>query len=271
MQTLITATVAEPLEALCEALAAFNQACATPGAVIRGELYNAMDGQLEPGDPAQQLIESVSTWDIAPESANGSVTRFPGVFEVSATVIDAARRLNNAKLLFSSAVSSLEAEGVDSRQIRLGYRAAGRPRLHPLQAWREISILEGSSLASIGFTVVRGLNSIEVMTLAQALERLRETNADDVIEQLQGVPESSSIHWHLPVCRHIRANVVWGKGENRATRMLHASLPFLVEEGCWPSKRVRFNQPREHAKRRDTKGTIYAHLPSRQGAYLSVS
>ncbi|MBC7198360.1 MAG: hypothetical protein H5U32_03825 [Pseudomonas balearica] len=271
MQSLITTALSEPLDALREALAAFTQSCSKPGAVIRGERFNAMDGLPEPGEPSELLIEAVSTWDIANESVNGTVTRFPGVFEVSEAVLDSAYSLNRAKLFFSEAVSALESQGVDSRQIRQAYRAAGLPRLHPLQAWREIVVLDGENLTSVGFTVVKGGHSIEVLTVDEARERLRQAKADDVLEQLQALTEQASIHWHVPVCRHIRANVVWQSEGNRAARQYHASLPFLVQEGCWPRKRVRFNQPRDHAQRSDTKGTIYARLPQRQGAYLSVS
>lgn len=271
MQSLITTALSEPLEALCEALAAFNLACSKTGAVKRGERFNAMDGQPEIGDTADLLIEAVSTWDIASESVNGSVTRFPGVFEVTEAVLNSAYSLNQAKLFFSRSVTDLESQGVDSRQIRQAYRAAGLPRLHPLQAWREIVVLDGENLSSVGFTVVRGGHSIEVLTVDETRERLRQAKADDVIEQLENLSAQASIHWHVPVCRHIRANVVWQTEDYRAARQYHASLPFLVLEGCWPRKRVRFNQPRDHAQRSDIKGTIYARLPQRQGAYLSVS
>ncbi|WP_326430267.1 hypothetical protein VQ574_21330 (plasmid) [Stutzerimonas frequens] len=271
MQSLITTTITELLDALRENLTAFNRACSEPGGVIRGERFNAYDGCPEQGQPSDLLIEAVNTWDIGSESVNGSVTRFPGVFEVSDSVMSAARNLNSSKLLFSGTVSAMEKDGVDSRQIRQAYRAAGFPRLHPLQAWREIVLLDGENLASIGFTVVKGGHSIEVLTVDQARERLRQANADDVLEQMQALTDKNMIHWHVPVCRHIRANVVWQTEEIRSARQFHASLPFLVNEGCWPRKRVRFNQPRDHAQRNDIKGTVYAQLPQRQGAYLSVS
>jgi len=273
MQTLINIAVGEALQAMCEALTAFNRACAEPGAVVRGLRFNAMDGQTEESDAScsSKLLEAINTWDITDESTNGSVIRYPGAFEVTDSVIQAANLLNNAKSNFSSTVTTLESSGADSRQLRVAYRAAAMPRIHPLQAWRQIVILEGPNLASIGFTVSKMCHSIEVMTLVEAVKRLTQCNAFDVIEALESLPPASTIHWHTPVSRHVRANVVWQNGETRSSRMYHASLPFLVPAGDWPSKRVRFNQPRDHSPRRDKKGVSYATLPLRKGAYLAVS
>lgn len=274
MQTLINLSVAESLDAMLSALAALNAACSEPGSVIRGVRFNAMDGLPEPddaGDATKLLLEAINTWDITDESSNGSVIRYPGAFEVSLPVMAAARHLNDAKTRFADTVADLEVSGADSRQMRVAYRSAGMPRIHPLQAWRQIVLLEGPDLASIGFTVSKMCHSIEVMPHAEAVKRLTQANAFDIIEELNVLPSSSTIHWHTPVSRHIRANVVWRSGETRLARMYHASLPFLILEGSWPAKRVRFNQPREHAPRRDKKGTTCATFPLRKGSYLAVS
>lgn len=272
MQALITAAVTEPLEALVDALQEFKRACLQPGAVLRGQLFNPMDGMPNAdGNPTELLIEAIGNWDIATEALNGSVNRYPGVFEVEESVMSAAQRLNESKLVFAGAVKSLEADGIDPRSIRTAYRSAGLPRLHPLQAWREVFLLQGTDLASVGFTVVKGGHSIEVMPVEEARERLLKANAMDVLEQLRGIPEGQAIHWHTPVSRHIKANVVWQGESGRATRMYNASLPFLVCKGFWPTKRVRFNQPRSHAPRKDTKGTSIAYLPMREGAFLSTN
>lgn len=274
MQSLINQSVAESLDTILSALAAFNSACSEPGAVIRGVRFNAMDGlpeQNDLGDTTKLLLEAINTWDIAEESSNGSVIRYPGVFEVKLAVMTAAKHLNDAKTNFANTVAALEASGSDSRQVRVAYRSAGMPRIHPLQAWRQIVLLEGQDLSSIGFTVSKMCHSIEVMKHPEAVKRLTQANAFDVIEELSLLPPSSTIHWHTPVSRHIRANVVWQSEETRRARMYHASLPFLVLEGSWPAKRVRFSQPREHAPRRDKKSTTCATFPLRKGSYLAVS
>lgn len=272
MQSLINIAVGEAIVGLCEALEAFNSASRAPGAVVRGVRFNAIDGLEEAAqDPSQLLLEAINTWDMAEESENGSVIRFPGVFEVTDSVIAAANRLNEAKASLSSTVARLEADGADSRQIRIAYRAAQFPLLHPLQAWRQIVMLSGPNLASVGFTVAKMSHSIEVMTHADSMKRLADANAFDVIELIAGLSPSSTIHWHTPVTRHIRANVVWQSEDVRTSRMFHASLPFLVPAGDWPLKRVRFNQPRTHAPRKDRKGSLQAYLPIRKGAFISVS
>lgn len=272
MQTLINSVVTEAMEALQEALQAYNNAASRPGAIVRGIRFNAFDGQEESGaTPLELLHQAINTWDIGAESENGSVIRFPGAFEVTWPVIEAAQELNQAKACFSQAIAKLESEGADSRQIRSAYRACGYPRIHPLQAWRQIVVLSEPNLFSIGFTVAKRAYSIEVMSTEQAISRLSDANAQDVVEQISGLPSDSCIHWHTPVTRHIRANVVWRTDESRASRMYHASLPFLVPEGNWPAKRVRFNEPRSHAVRKDQKGVIQAFLPLRKGAYISVS
>ncbi|MCF6783427.1 hypothetical protein [Stutzerimonas stutzeri] len=271
MQTLINIAICEAMEALQEALNGFNRAALAPGAVARGIRFNAMDGQAEVDQsPVELLHQAVNTWDINKESENGSVIRFPGVFEVNQVVIDAAQLLNIAKNNLSKTVAQLESDGADSRQIRLAYRASNNPAIHPLQAWRQIVTISGPNLASIGFTVAKLSHSIEVMTHSDAIKRLTEANAVDVIEQLAGLPNDTTIRWHTPVTRHIRANVVWQTEDARTSRMFHASLPFLVPIGHWPSKRIRFNQPRNHAPRKDRKGTVQAYLPLRKGAYISA-
>lgn len=274
MQSLINISVAQALEALCEALAAFNHACAQPGAVVQGVRFNAMDGTPEAHEEsctAKLLLEAINTWDITDESSNGSVIRFPGAFEVALPVIQAAGVLNDAKSNFATIVNNFQNSGADSRQLRVAYRAAGMPRIHPLQAWRQIVTLSGPDLASIGFTVSKMCHSIEVMPLAEAVSRLGLANAFDVIEALQSLPPSSTIHWHTPVSRHVRANVVWQSEDTVIRRMFHAPLPFLIAAGEWPCKRVRFNQPRSHSPRKDKKGINYTNVPLRKGAYLSVS
>ncbi|MBF6615606.1 MAG: hypothetical protein ITG07_02660 [Candidimonas sp.] len=272
MQALINIAVCESMDALQEALNGFNKAVRASGAVARGIRFNAMDGLEETGlTPSELLHQAVNTWDMTQESENGSVIRFPGVFEVNQAVMDAAHRLNIAKSNLSKTVAQLEEDGADSRQIRLAYRASNYPTIHPLQAWRQIVTICGPNLASIGFTVAKLSHSIEVMTHSEAIKRLTEANAGDVVEQIANLPQDTTIHWHTPVSRHIRANVVWQTEDARISRMFHASLPFLVPIGHWPSKRVRFNQPRNHAARKDRKGTLQAYLPLRKGAYISAS
>ncbi|CAM5370443.1 hypothetical protein SSTU70S_02814 [Stutzerimonas stutzeri] len=263
-------------QALTELTAALQQLRGTlrqPGAVIRGVLFDPVDGSAveQESEVEVGLVHALSAWEIASESENGSVVRFPGVYEVRADVLSLVAALNEKKLAFAECVKALEQSGLKPHQMRSLYARKGFGRLHPLQAWRQVNVLDAQGLASIGFTVAKCTEGIEVLTYAQSLERLASANASDVIAQLESIAPPEHIHWHVPVSRHIRANVVWSVGGNRHSAMFHASLPFLVAEGGWPSKRIRFNEPRSHAKRRDVKGQTMIHLPYRKGSYLTMT
>ena len=259
------------LDDLCSAIGPLRDAIRSPTGTVRGIVFDQLTGEPLEGAPQDLLITALTRWDIGSESANGSVARYPGAFAVTSDVLDAARVLNERKKALEACIKSLDASGITPYKMRTLYSRFGHSRIHPLQAWRQINIVESPGLGSIGFTVAKCLESIEVVTFKEALNRLSHAGADDVIRQLTGLSAAGELRWHRPVPRHIRANLVWGCGEHRSSIMLNASLPFLLAEDSWPD-RVRFNQPRHHNKRRDankTRSTI--PLPFRDGAYLSIN
>lgn len=268
MQFEVNSAVEPELRRLGGALAALKAAISATGAVKRGILYSS--DLLEPleGEPDEQLAIAISDWDCIDNTENGVVHRYPGIFEVSDEVVARCRDLNEAKTEFESLVRALEHAGATPYQMRLAYRAAGHPRIHPLQAWRQINILDGG-LSSVGFTIAKQAQGVERLSCGETAKRLYERGANDIAEMVQSYGEQSEFCWHTPVSRHVRANLTWGGGDAVARRMIHASLPFLVSEGCWPSKRVRFNPPRDHSRRKDAANDVIAYLPFRKGAYLT--
>lgn len=262
--------VATALERLSEVLARARCAILKPGAVVQGVLFSPELGTALDGYPAEHLLASISDIDCQESATNGEVWRYPGVFEVSQDVLQACAALNEAKATFEATVKALEASGVTSHTLRSAYRASGLPRLHPLQAWRRIVLLEGQP-ASIGFTLAKRSEGTERLTRDEAVEKLLDKRAFDIAEQLRTLDPATVLSWHTPVSPHVRANIVWGEGASAQRKMCHASLPFLVAPGMWPTKRVRFNLPRDHEKRSDAKGDLLFYLPFREGAYLKVA
>ena len=236
--------------------------------VERGVMYDPLTGEeIEPGTRLEDMLtDAVCALDVPPNSLNGSVDRYPGVFSVSPALIEATHALNSAKEKLENATRGLD---IKWRELRTLYAMAGWSRIHPLQAWRRVNILEPEDLYSVGFTVAKKEMATELLSLDEVTQRLSDRDAFDVLDQIRRT-DSPVFGWHEPVSPHIRANVVWGKGTTRRSQRFYASLPFLVEAPNWPSKRVRFNQPREHAARSDIKHASVIPLPFRRGGFIST-
>lgn len=237
--------------------------------VEHGVMYDPLTGEeVDAGGRLEGLlIEAVCALDVPTNSVNGSVDRYPGVFSVSPALIEATHALNTAKENLENATRSLD---IKWRELRTLYAMAGWARIHPLQAWRRINILDVEDLYSVGFTVAKKEMATELLTLEEVTQRLSDRDAFDVLDQIRKT-DCTEFGWHEPVSPHIRANVVWGKGVTRRGQRFYASLPFLVEAPGWPSKRVRFNQPREHAVRSDIKHASMIPLPFRRGGFISTT
>lgn len=257
------------LSELMHSLRELKEIVMLPGAVGQGVIFDQFTGEVMIGDAAELLVRALVTIDVTDDSTNGSVIRFPGCFEVSQGVIDHVHCLNASKEKFKQCVKALEDSGLKPHDLRGTYRKLGYSRIHPLQAWRQVNVLNGGGLESIGFSVAKSTEGIETMSLSQLEARLQAADASDLIGSLKGGDIPGQVQWHTPVSRHIRANIVW-KTDGIITRsMLHASMPFLVPEGAWPAKRIRFNQPRTHSKRSDSRAKNVVHVPFRAGAYIS--
>lgn len=263
--------VADALMSLTDASHSFRTAVLEPGAVQQGLMYNALDGHELAGDSAELLLRAMLSFDFGDDMENGSVLRFPGCFEVRQSVLACAQNLNAAKDQLKNAVKALEVAGVKPHQIRVMYKSLGHSRIHPLQAWRQIHTLNQPNLESVGFTVAKSIDGIERMSREAILARLRGLGAEDLVDQIEGRPDIKTFRWHVPVAPHIRANVVWKQNGERAAQMFHASLPFLVPEGSWPSKRVRFNKSRMHDARSDAcNELVFSSAKIRKGSFIAA-
>ena len=237
--------------------------------VDHGVMFDPLTGEEvdSSGGLAELLTNAVCSVDVPPHSLNGSVDRYPGIFSVSPKLIVATHELNAAKERLESVTRGLD---IKWRELRSLYAMAGWARVHPLQAWRRVNILDAADLHSVGFTVAKKEMATELLSLEEICQRLSDRDAFDLMEQVQ-MTGGTVFGWHEPVSPHIRANVVWGKGNTRRGQRFYASLPFLVAAPGWPSKRVRFNQPRDHAVRSDLKHTSMLPMPFRQGGFISVA
>lgn len=264
-----TTDLAVKLSVLADRLSAARDAILAPQGVVRGVMFDQYTGAESGCSTANQLADAVTDVDMALESENGSVLRFPGLYSVSEEVLHHVRALNTAKSDFEHCVTALKNSGMSAYLLRVAYRRLGYARIHPLQAWRQINILDAEGLESVRFSVAKAVEGVEVLTYAQTLVRLEEVNASDVAEQIRSISGTSKFQWHEPVSRHLRANIVWGSGKNTTKAMKHASMPFLVPADCWPVQPVRFNQPRSHNTRADAIRVHVIDLPHRTGAYIS--
>lgn len=237
--------------------------------VHQGLMFDTATHMQRQGAADYLLREAVLDIMIDSDSTNGMVNRYPGVFSVPSSVIRLTEQLNEAKAFFQQAVSELVDAGYKPERVRSIYRLAGAPRLHALQAWRQIQIIEGDDLSSIGFTLAKHLNASYTLSAEDSYNALLSQNQPEIANMIleQG---ATSVRWHKPIAKHVKANIVWGAGETRATRLAYASLPFLIEGDTWPSKRVRFNQPRENSKRNDVRTANFIPLPHSAGSHITL-
>lgn len=265
----ISAVITPAIARLHAALADVRNELAQPNAIIKGVMFNGDSGAVIEGDAATLLDQAISCFDSSEHSANGSVIRYPGVFEVTDSLLACAQRFNDAKHDFEAAVSGARQSGATSNNLRTAYRLAGSPRIHPLQAWRQIVLL-GGNLTSIGFSLCTQGKGIEKISRQTAIDRLNNAGAADIAEGLLVHPESIEVRWCTPVNKHIRANVAWGAGDSSVRQMFHASLPILIKSGSWP-KKIPFKQPSQRQPRSDRITGQVINLPFREGAYLLIA
>lgn len=263
----------DALASLLGSLNRFRSATLTPGAVLRGVRFDDAGVPID-GDNAELLISAICKWDVADDSENGNVLRYPGLFEVTSALVDAIRDLNRCKADFESKAAAIEASSARERQNKLReiLKTHGVGRAHPLQCWRTIHVLEQETIKTVGFSTINKSIGSEILTKDEALTRLRRKDAYDVVEELEAA-ECQSVRWVTPVSPFIRANVSFWQDGELVNKTYHASLPFIVGEGSWPAK-VKFNLPRETPVKRqvspqEKQNTI--NLPFRENAYLALT
>jgi hypothetical protein len=262
--------VFDALTSLVGSLNRFRAAALVEGAVGQGKLFDDLGAPME-GDNAELLISAICKWDVAADSENGIVQRFPGLFEVSSELLDAINDLNACKTTLEEKASTMEAATPRDRQNKLReiLRMQHLAKAHPLQCWRTIHVIDQEKIKTVGFSTINKSIGSEVLTKDEALARLRRRDAFDVVEQLEA-EKCSSVRWVMPVSPFIRANVSFWQDEVLTNTTYHASLPLIVKKGAWP-KKVKFNLPRETpVTRQDSPKSKTINLPFRENAYLAL-
>lgn len=264
----LTPALAEFVASLREVEVAMER----PGSVGKSIFFDVQSNNVvTPDDPTAYIKKALGDLNCDDQRKDGQVTRYPGVVEISSQAWNTLCRFNLAKHAMREAVKHCYGLGAKSHELRTAYIRAGLPRLHPLMAWRKINLIEDQP-QSIGFTVAQGIDSIERMTIAQAISLL-EGVGDDVAEQISRYPRDRQLSWHEPTSPHIRANLVWKSDSSTLRKQMQACLPFFVPIGHWPTKRVHWNQPKEtegESRRDALKGDRF-DLPFRTGGFLLVT
>lgn len=268
----IDSEMAPALTSFVASLKSVDEALSRPDSLGRSVFYCVEDNSEVASDsPSEYVKDALGDLNCRDNQKDGQVTRYPGVVEISPEAWNALQQLNEAKVSLRDAVNRCYGAGAKSHELRNSYIRAGLPRLHPLLAWRKVALVDVRP-QSIGFTVAKGIDSIERMSVAQAIAQL-EGVGDDVIEQIARYPRNASVSWHEPTSPHIRANFVWATESPPQKKQLHACLPFFVPMGHWPSKRVRWNPPKntESEQRNDALKGDRFELPFRAGGFLVIT
>ncbi|MGO4801083.1 hypothetical protein ACEN2T_17535 [Pseudomonas sp. W22_MBD1_FP4] len=265
--------VFDAVNSVLGALNRFRAAALQEGAVSQGVLFDDLGYPCE-GNKSELLISAVCKWDVADESENGNVLRFPGVFEVSDDLLNAIGDLNQSKSALELKAGAIISANARDRQNKLReiFKRQGLGRTHPLQCWRLIHVIDHEEIKTIGFSTINKSIGSEVMTKAEALRRLERRDAQDIIEELEG-EVCSTVRWVTPVSPFVRANVSYWVNGALTNKSIHASLPLIVRKGSWPEK-VKFNVPRVNPVTRSVdpeEKTKKINLRFRENAYLALS
>jgi|TARA_Y100001934_G_scaffold283650_2_gene405193 hypothetical protein len=237
--------------------------------VYQGVMFDPNTYDQREGSAEYLLRMAVCDTNMASDSINGEVNRYPGLFSVPSHVIELTHALNEAKSALYAAVHSLLEQGYSAVQLRAIYREAGAPRLHPLQAWRQVPIIPADDLTCVGFTIAKRLSTSYMMSVDDSVQALIADNQHELANMIleQG---ATGVRWHKRIAKHVKANVVWGAGESRSSRLIYASMPFLMEGDTWAKKRVRFNVPRDSDRRCDGRREASIPLPNSDGAHITL-
>lgn len=239
---------------------------------IKGAILCPETGNEIKGDSRELLIKAFGDWNIHPTSTSGEVVRYPGYFITDKKIINAIHSFNKAKENLTLTTKNLVANGVTEREIRNAYSKSGFAVIHPLQARRTIRVINGKNLKRISFSIAKNVESIEKIKARLVLKRLENNNAYDILSLLAHLNPDEIVRWHRPVSAHIRANVIHqAVGADRQTKMMHSSLPIIIDEAS-EMPEITFNQPKASRKKRsDTLAKNRIDLPFVKGGYLSFN
>lgn len=197
----------------------------------------------------------------------------PGLLGASPETLGAALRVNVRKralrdFLLALADSYVESE-IEGERVREEYgehllRKLGRARLHRIQAYREIPVLERVP-SYVGFTWAQSYR-VERLTRARLLELIdNNTAAAEAAaarERVRAMPDAYFARTRRGPA-HVRVNVAFEEGAEREVHV--GSLPLLCPaEAGWVPERLRplrGTRGQRRAPRSDTRLEAEAWLP----------
>lgn len=269
-KTEIISTINLAMDELVSSYNTLKSLILNPENRIQGQTICPETGEETQGNHRENLVKALGNWDIHPTSTTGEVMRYLGYYMACEEIISATHNLNSAKENLTKKTKMLTASGATEREIREAYKKIGFPKIHPLQARRQIKIVNNENLKRISFSVAKRIESIEKISVELACKRLEKNDAHDIIALMANLNPTDIVRWHKPVGTHIRANIVHvDENKNRQAKMIHTSLPIIID-GNGELPKVVFNHPKEHRKKRsDTLSGNRVKIPFIKDGYLS--
>ncbi len=224
----------------------------------------------------ERLIEVLERLEYPDDRDGRETDPCPGIVGASATTLELAASLNQARDAFKEAVLKLNRQ--DREAARRLMAQMGYPRLHFKQLYRHVPILLRKP-DSIRFTW-GATRSIKRISRQEAYQRLSKLAGDDPspgyrkqLEALSQLDRNEPIAIVQDLKPHIKANVCWilGDDEDRRVerRMISAALAILVplDPGeALPKHSAAYPDERKRRKARsDVKIEREPFLPSIRG------
>lgn len=234
------AQVTQTFEQLQHAIEQFNKRLLSESGNIKLQVSSPLTNQSQRHEVAAVLEQNFYLDDQEPRG----VILLPGVVQGTATLLELANELNNAKLAFKQAVLDLKEDGVRIADARVqshfiktinrhpvtqaALKRTGLTRLHLKQCYRLLTVVDKVP-DSVRYTWAR-TKAITKIDKAEAEKRLRRVGKDAGIERQIAKLSQISDHEHLGIVQqlqpHLRANIVCG--DDRF--MVSASLPIICPD-----------------------------------------
>lgn len=198
------------------------------------------------------VVDALRQWSYEPDQMPRESRRFIGLFAITPAQAEAIDTLNAAKTVFAQAIARVRGDDTEAllpeltralgaaRKLRQSLTSMGQPRVHLLQATRQIPVLPPQT-HSVGFTWARGSKSTVVVELDEAIAAIEKRCADNPERRAadcQALTNAVAAGFELRKARttsaHLRANVAYGAGQKK---QMTASLPFAViidHQSTWP-------------------------------------
>ncbi len=196
--------------------------------------------QAKDQDAAREMaIRAIGQIEYEDGQAPNSVLFCPGLVGASRETLALAMALNEAKEAFRKALQAMQPHKVKvergGRRVTLPLatytlQSIGRARLHRLQAFRRLVVLEDRP-DRLGFTWAhtRTITRIDADEARRRLMRLGDDPAIRAqIERLAQLLPGEKLAVVLPTATHARVNVVWRREGGIVRKQLKSALPLLI-------------------------------------------